>query len=41
MKFEEYWYFFNLFNDCYRKMIDFFNNTETYMWNGFVVWKAI
>jgi len=42
MKFEEYWYYFNLLSgQTYRKMLDFFNNTETYMWNSFVVWNAI
>lgn len=39
MKFEEYWYLLNILGK--RKQWDFFNNTETYMWNGFAVWKSI
>ena len=42
MKFEEYWYYFNLLGaKTYGKMLAFFSTTENYMWNSFVVWKCL
>jgi len=39
MKFEEYWYLFNILGTPKRWW--FFNSCENYMWNGFVVWHSI